>query len=103
VLSSAVAGLGQACWDIGRKARGTPVHELLGGPVRDSVRVYCWVCGDDPSGLVDAVQEQVDAGFTAVKMNASGPIAAPSSPQCGDLHDQARPAISHHRLSGGTA
>lgn len=63
-----------------RQGARTPVHELLGGPVRDSVHVYSWVCGDDPSGLVDAVQEQVDAGFTAVKMNASGPIGPIATP-----------------------
>src|SRR5947208_16181489 len=33
VLASAVAGLDQALWDIAGKARGLPVHELLGGPV----------------------------------------------------------------------
>ena len=36
VLSSAVAGLDQALWDIAGKAYGVPVHALLGGPVRDT-------------------------------------------------------------------
>lgn len=35
ILSSAVAGIDQALWDIAGKARGAPVHELLGGPVRE--------------------------------------------------------------------
>ena len=81
VLASAVAGLDQALWDIAGKVRGAPVHELLGGPVRDRVRVYSWVGGDDPAQIEDAVAAQVDAGFTAVKMNASGvmdPIASPA-------------------------
>jgi galactonate dehydratase len=81
VLSSAVAGLDQALWDIAGKVRGAPVHELLGGPVRERTRVYSWVGGDEPAELEDAVRAQVDAGFTAVKMNASGrlgPIAAPA-------------------------
>lgn len=72
VLSSAVAGLDQALWDIAGKARGVPVHELLGGPVRDRVRVYSWVGGDEPSEIVDAIAAQVDNGLTAVKMNACG-------------------------------
>jgi galactonate dehydratase len=71
VLSSAVAGLDQALWDIAGKARGVPVHELLGGPVRDRVRVYSWVGGDEPAEIADAVTAQVEAGFTALKMNAS--------------------------------
>ncbi len=75
VLSSAVAGLDQALWDIAGKRHGVPVHELLGGPVRDRMRVYTWVGGDEPAELRDAVAEQVAAGFTAVKMNASGVMA----------------------------
>lgn len=75
VLSSAVAGLDQALWDIAGKVYGAPVHALLGGPVRDRVRVYAWVGGDEPSELAEAVQAQVEAGLTAVKMNASGRMA----------------------------
>lgn len=78
VLSSAVAGLDQALWDIAGKTWGVPVHVLLGGPVRERVRMYSWVGGDDPAELAESVQAQLDAGFTAVKMNGSGrmgPIA----------------------------
>lgn len=75
VLSSAVAGLDQALWDIAGKAYGVPVHALLGGAVRDRVRVYAWVGGDEPAELADAVAGHVEAGMTAVKMNASGRLA----------------------------
>ncbi|WP_163509288.1 galactonate dehydratase [Fodinicola acaciae] len=75
VRSSAVAGLDQALWDIAGKAREAPVHALLGGPVRDRVRVYGWVGGDEPSQLAESVKAQVEAGFTAVKMNATGRLA----------------------------
>jgi galactonate dehydratase len=76
ILSSAVAGLDQALWDIAGKTYGAPVHALLGGPVRDSVRVYAWVGGDEPAQLTEQVTEQVEAGFTAVKMNAAGPTSS---------------------------
>jgi galactonate dehydratase len=76
VLSSAVAGIDQALWDIAGKAHGVPVHELLGGPVRDMARVYAWIGGDDPEDVADAARAQVDAGFTAVKMNGSGSMRA---------------------------
>ena len=75
VLGSAVAGIDQALWDIAGKAYDAPVHALLGGPVRDRVRVYAWVGGDEPAELAEAIAEQVEAGFTAVKMNASGIIS----------------------------
>ncbi|GLU50309.1 galactonate dehydratase [Nocardiopsis ansamitocini] len=72
VLSSAVAGLDQALWDIAGKHLGVPVHVMLGGPVRDRVRAYSWVGGDEPGDVGESVAAQVEAGFTAVKMNASG-------------------------------
>jgi galactonate dehydratase len=80
VLASAVAGLDQALWDIAGQARGVPVHELLGGPVRDHVRAYAWIGGDEPHQIREQAQRQAEAGFSAVKMNASGrmsPLAGP--------------------------
>jgi len=72
VLSSAVAGVDQALWDLKGKRLGVPVHELLGGPVRDRIRAYGWVGGDDPSEVADHISAQLAVGLTAVKMNASG-------------------------------
>jgi galactonate dehydratase len=78
IAASAVAGIDQALWDIAGKVRGVPVHELLGGPVRDKVRVYSWVDGDEPAEVADAIADRMAAGFTAVKMtagNAMTPVA----------------------------
>jgi len=72
VLSSAIAGIDQALWDIKGKMHGVPVHELFGGPVRDRVRSYSWVGGDEPAEIADAVAEVVEKGSTAIKMNAIG-------------------------------
>lgn len=80
VLSSAVAGLDQALWDIAGKTYGAPVHALLGGPVRDRVRVYAWVGGDEPTELSEQITAQVEAGFTAVKMNAAGATSPVTTP-----------------------
>ena len=84
ILSSAVAGLDQALWDLLGKSVGLPVHVLLGGPVRDRVRVYCWVGGDEPAEVADQIAQVVEEGMTAVKMNASGrmkPLGTPASLQ----------------------
>ncbi|MET8355344.1 galactonate dehydratase [Micromonospora sp. NPDC005171] len=75
ILSSAVAGLDQALWDIAGQAYGAPVHALLGGPVRDKVRIYSWIGGDEPGEVADAAAAQVAAGLTGVKMNASGRLS----------------------------
>ena len=37
---SAIAGIDQALWDIKGKYHDTPVHQLLGGQVRNRIRVY---------------------------------------------------------------
>ncbi|WP_020667251.1 galactonate dehydratase [Amycolatopsis nigrescens] len=101
VLSSALAGFDHALWDITGKVRGAPVHELLGGPVRDRVRVYSWVGGDRPSNVGEAVTRQVEAGFTAVKMNVAGPMNAIASPAEADAAlgraREARAALGPHR------
>ncbi|MBB3662496.1 MULTISPECIES: galactonate dehydratase [Prauserella salsuginis group] len=72
ILSSAVAGIDQALWDIRGKSLGVPVHELLGGAVRDTMRIYCWIGGDEPTEVGEEAARQVEAGLTAVKMNATG-------------------------------
>ena len=71
VLMSAIAGIDQALWDIKGKRFGVPVYELMGGACRDSIRVYSWIGGDRPSDVGKAAREKMDAGFTAVKMNAT--------------------------------
>jgi galactonate dehydratase len=58
-------------WDIKGKALGVPVSELLGGNVRDRIRVYSWIGGDRPSDTAAAAKAAVERGFTAVKMNGT--------------------------------
>jgi galactonate dehydratase len=71
VLTSAISGIDQALWDIKGKRFGVPIYELLGGAVRERVRVYAWINGDGPAELAQAARERVAAGYTALKMNAT--------------------------------
>ena len=71
VLTSAISGIEQALWDLKARALGVPIHELLGGRARDRIRVYGWIGGDRPADLADGVRRQREAGFTAVKVNAT--------------------------------
>ena len=80
VLMSAIAGVDQALWDIKGKQFGAPVYELLGGRARDRVRVYQWIGGDRPGDVGRAAREQVDQGFTALKMNATSEMQHVASP-----------------------
>ncbi|GAA5520689.1 galactonate dehydratase [Aliifodinibius salicampi] len=74
ILMSAISGIEQALWDIKGKTLGVPVYELLGGPVRDKMKVYSWVGGDKPSELIEAIRQRQEAGFRHVKMNAVGNV-----------------------------
>ncbi|NII12201.1 galactonate dehydratase [Oleiagrimonas sp. C23AA] len=71
VLMSAIAGIDQALWDIKGKDLGRPAYDLLGGPVRERIRVYSWIGGDRPADTAKAASDAVARGFTAVKMNAT--------------------------------
>jgi galactonate dehydratase len=74
LLMSAISGIEQALWDIKGKALGVPVYELMGGAVRDKMRIYAWVGGDIPEDVSRHAKKRIDAGFTAVKMNVAGQL-----------------------------
>ncbi|THH21148.1 hypothetical protein EW146_g361 [Bondarzewia mesenterica] len=80
VLMSALSGLDIALWDIKGKKLGVPVWQLLGGKVRDRVKVYGWIGGDKPSDTYEGAKVRKEQGFTAVKMNGTGSIAWIDSP-----------------------
>lgn len=71
ILMSAIAGIDQALWDIKGKFFNAPIHQLLGGACRDSIKVYSWIGGDRPADVGTAAKEVADLGFTAIKMNAT--------------------------------
>ncbi len=75
VASSAASGIEQALWDVTGKAYDQPVYKLLGGAVRDQVRLYArWDLGLATHG--DEAKAAVDEGFDAFKF---GPRAHASS------------------------
>lgn len=71
VLMSAMSGIDQALWDLRGRALGVPVSDLLGGRVRDRIRVYAWIGGDRPDDVAAAAKARADQGFDAVKMNGT--------------------------------
>ncbi len=70
---TALTGVEIALWDIAGKALGLPVYQLLGGKVRDRVRVYCdsgsreMIPGDERS--LARIHEIQELGFTAAKID----------------------------------
>ncbi len=67
VLNAAISGIEMALWDIQGKRLGVPVHQLLGGRVRDRIRVYRHIGSYEPSQIAEQARERVKEGYTAVK------------------------------------
>ena len=60
-----------ALWDLTGKALGVPIYQLMGGKVRDRVRVYCDSGTNnraDPKAK-EYISQIVDLGFTATKID----------------------------------
>ncbi len=66
VATSALSGIDQALWDLTGKAYKLPVYKLLGGAVREKVRLYARTDLGLPSYVAEA-QAAVEEGFTAFK------------------------------------
>jgi L-alanine-DL-glutamate epimerase-like enolase superfamily enzyme len=71
---SAVSAIEMALWDLAGKAAGVPVYKLLGGKVRDKVRVYNGavrtpVADNTPEGYAANIRQMLAAqeGFSIVK------------------------------------
>jgi galactonate dehydratase len=73
---TALTGVETALWDIAGKALGLPVYQLLGGKVRDRVRIYCDTGqgvnpGDEATKdrSLARIKEIMAMGFTAMKID----------------------------------
>jgi galactonate dehydratase len=65
---AAVSGIEHALWDISGKAAGLPVYMLLGGNVRDRIRVYHGIGGMTGEATAESARKLHEAwGFTAFK------------------------------------
>jgi galactonate dehydratase len=88
---SAISAIEQACWDIFGKSLDQPVYKLLGGAVRDKVRMYTHLGGGDmravyesqleadPKVFVDRALEVVARGYNAVKVLITPPTESLNS------------------------
>ena len=75
VLMSALSAVEMALWDILGKSLGVPVYQLLGGKVRDRVRIYVngWFSGaKTPQEFGEKAKIAVQRGVTAMKWDPFG-------------------------------
>ena len=67
ILLAALSGIEMACLDILGKTTNLPVWKLLGGSVREKIRVYGSAGGPTPDQAAQAARQRVEQGFTALK------------------------------------
>ncbi|MBT7862746.1 MAG: galactonate dehydratase [Gemmatimonadetes bacterium] len=90
VLMTALSGIDQALWDISGKHYGVPVHALLGGAVRDRIRVYAhWGLNSLTDEGKASSRERLDmlrskGGYTAFKAGPGGKWRAHEPPSMVD-------------------
>ncbi len=85
VLMSALSGIDQALWDIAGKYYNVPAYMLLGGAVRDRIRVYAhWGIGGQSDAALAAARSRLDMllakGYTAFKAGPGGTWRAHEPP-----------------------
>jgi galactonate dehydratase len=78
IVFAGISAIEQALWDIKGKALGVPVYELIGGKLRDDVRVYAngwsYKCVE-PDDYARATERPLSEGYTALKCY---PLAVPN-------------------------
>lgn len=65
-VGGAISAVDIALWDLKAKSYGVPVYELLGGKVRDKLRVYAHVYSRSVEEVTQHAVEKAGLGFTAI-------------------------------------
>jgi galactonate dehydratase len=73
-LNAAISGLEMCMWDILGKSLGVPVWQLLGGKVRDRIRVYRHFGGEAPEEFAENAKKIVAEGYTGIKTCPFGKV-----------------------------
>ncbi len=82
VTQAAVSGIDIALWDLKGKKLGVPCYELLGGKMRDKIRIYVNARGKNTDALAEAAKGLTASGFRAFRFS----IGHPENPDgtCGE-------------------
>ena len=51
ILLTKICKIDIALWDLKARRLGVPIYQLLGGKVRDTIKVYAWIGGDRPGDV----------------------------------------------------
>jgi L-alanine-DL-glutamate epimerase-like enolase superfamily enzyme len=99
---ASVSAIEIALWDIAGQVAGVPVYKLLGGKIRDRVRIYNGglrppMTGQMPQDYAENVQKMKEAkeGFTLIKMAVGFHSAAMMGAIPDMWYDEPRTGASH--------
>jgi L-alanine-DL-glutamate epimerase-like enolase superfamily enzyme len=71
ISQGVISAIENACWDIAGKARGMPVHRLLGGPAREDIRVYASIgLGATEEFILNDVVKAQEQGYDLLKVRS---------------------------------
>src|SRR5688572_30859189 len=78
ITNSAMSGIEHALWDIAGKSLGVPVSALVGGRMRNKIRVYQSTGGSTPRQAGENAKAMIEKyGYTALKMGIQAPADVP--------------------------
>lgn len=99
---AAVSAIEIALWDIAGQVAGVPVYKLMGGKIRDRVRIYNGgfrpaFKGQEPQHYAEVVQQMKEApeGFTLIKMAVAFHNPAQMNAMPGEWYDEPRTGTPH--------
>lgn len=82
ITQAALSGIDIALWDLKGKFFGVPCYELMGGKVRDKIKIYVNVRAKDAVGLAEEARKLKKQGFGAIRFSIGHPMNEDGS--CGE-------------------
>ncbi|KAL4781786.1 enolase C-terminal domain-like protein [Aspergillus varians] len=101
ILMSALSGVDIALWDLKARRLGLPIYQLLGGKLRDKLKVYAWIGGDRPGDVEVQARARIAQGFKAIKMNATEDLSWLDSPHALDASVERLKAVKALGIDAG--
>ncbi|MDC7222255.1 MAG: D-galactonate dehydratase family protein [Spirochaetales bacterium] len=73
IAMAAFGAIDMALWDIKGKLAGLPLYELFGGKSREGALVYAHATGSDLDQLIDSIENYIEQGYKAVRLQCGIP------------------------------